>query len=43
MMRLHPDFEVVHSQLLNQDPLPSFNDVIHKVITEETHLITLSP
>ena len=41
-MRLRPDFESVRSQLLNRDPIPSFDDVVHSVISEETRLSTLS-
>ncbi|KAH7655630.1 hypothetical protein IHE45_18G025100 [Dioscorea alata] len=42
-MRLYLDFEAVRSQVLNRDPLPSFDDVIRSVIAKETHLNTLSP
>ncbi|KAH7686098.1 Zinc finger CCHC-type protein [Dioscorea alata] len=41
-MRLRSDFEAVRSQLLNRDPLTSFDDVIRSVIAEETRLNTLS-
>ncbi|XP_039146892.1 uncharacterized protein LOC120284166 [Dioscorea cayenensis subsp. rotundata] len=43
LMHLHPDFEAIRSQLLNRDPLPSYDDVIRSVIAEETSLSTLSP
>ena len=42
LMRLRPDFESVRSQLLNRDPIPSFDDVVRSVISEETRLSTLS-
>lgn len=41
-MHLHPDYEAVRSQLLNMDPIPSFDDVVHSVMVEETRLYTLS-
>lgn len=41
-MHFHPDFEAVQSQLLNPNLLPSFDDVVHFVIVEGTHLSVLS-
>ena len=41
-MRLRPDFEFVRSQLLNRDPIPSFDDVVRSVLSKETRLSTLS-
>ncbi|KAH7679310.1 Zinc finger CCHC-type protein, partial [Dioscorea alata] len=43
LTHIQQHFEAVHSQLLNRDPLPSFDDVIRSVIAEETRLSTLSP
>lgn len=43
LLHFRPDFEAVSCWLINQDPLPSFDDVVHSVIIEETRLSTLSP
>lgn len=42
-MHPHPNFEVIHNQLLNRNPLPLFDDIICSVIAEEPHLNTLFP
>ena len=37
-MRLQPAFEPIRVQIVNQDPVPSFDTVVALVIAEETRL-----
>ncbi|KAF5451731.1 hypothetical protein F2P56_026811 [Juglans regia] len=42
LMKLRSDFESVHSQLMNRDPVPSLDDCLGDLLQEEQRLLTRS-